>query len=93
MKGSKNAEAFYLSLPVSGESGTLRTFLDGTPLSGRVHAKSGTIMGTRNYAGYISLPNGKEWVFAILINSANGKSRKIMKVIENYLLDVYQTNQ
>ena len=93
MKGSENAEAFYLSLPVSGESGTLRTFLDGTPLSGRVHAKSGTIMGTRNYAGYISLPNGKEWEFAILINSANGKSRKIMKVIENYLLDVYQTNQ
>ena len=41
---------------MSGESGTLRSLLAGTSLQGRVQAKSGTIAGTKNYAGYIYSP-------------------------------------
>lgn len=93
MNGSSERDAFYESLPVSGESGTLRMLLKGTELEGRVHAKSGTIFGTRNYAGYIETAKGDTWVFAILVNSSNAKSRKIQRVIEEYLLDVYRRNQ
>lgn len=88
MNHSPHREAWLASLPVSGESGTLRSLCHGTVLQGRVHAKSGTIAGTKNFAGYIDLPNGKQYVFAILINSAHGKARAIQKVIEQYLLSL-----
>jgi D-alanyl-D-alanine carboxypeptidase/D-alanyl-D-alanine-endopeptidase (penicillin-binding protein 4) len=92
MYGSKNKDVFLASLPCSGESGTLSSFLRDTPLHGKVYAKSGTIGGTKNYAGYIFLPDGRVWVFAVMVNSANCKTRKIQRVIEQYLLDVYQAN-
>lgn len=93
MYRSKNAEAWINSLPVSGETGTLTTLCPKTPLEGRIHAKSGTIAGTKNFAGYIDMPNGDTWVFAILINSAPGKAKKIQNVIQQYLLDVYKEHQ
>lgn len=92
MYGSKHKDVFLNALPCSGESGTLRSFLRDTPLHGKVCAKSGTINGTRNYAGYIFLPDGRVWIFAVMVNSANCKSRTIQRVIEDYLLDVYQRN-
>lgn len=93
MSASSNRDAFYQSLPVSGRSGTIRSLLVGTELEGRVHAKSGTIAGTKNYAGYIELPDGRRWVFAVMVSSAIGKSSEIKHVIERYLLDVYRHNK
>ncbi|MCR4664125.1 MAG: D-alanyl-D-alanine carboxypeptidase/D-alanyl-D-alanine-endopeptidase [Paludibacteraceae bacterium] len=93
MSASSNRDAFYESLPVSGRTGTLRSLLAGTELEGRVHAKSGTIAGTKNYAGYIELPDGRRWVFAVMISSAIGKSTEIKNVIEKYLIDVYRRNR
>ena len=93
MLRSENKEAWMASLPVSGQSGTLKTLCPGTELEGRIHAKSGTIAGTKNFAGYIDMPNGDTWVFAILINSAPGKARNIQTVIQQYLLDVYSAHK
>ena len=72
---------------------TVPSLFYGTELEGKVYAKSGTIAGTKNFAGYIFLPDGRKWTFAILVNSANGKARNIQRVIQNYLLDVYRTNR
>ena len=91
MYRSPSKDAFYASLPVSGQSGTLRSLLPGTELAGRVHAKSGTIAATKNFAGYIELPNGQTWVFAVMVSFGNGKSKDIQRVIGNYLLDLYKT--
>ena len=74
------------SLPISGKTGTLTSLCAGTALEGRIHAKSGTIAGTKNFAGYIDAPNGETWVFAVLINSAPGKAKNIQHVIQKYLL-------
>ena len=93
MARSPYANVWYQSLPVSGESGTLKSLCAGTELQGRIRAKSGTIAGTKNFAGYIDMPNGDQWVFAILINSAPGKAKNIQYVIQQYLLDVYRANQ
>lgn len=93
MSRSNNAEAWMASLPISGQTGTLKSLCPGTALEGRIHAKSGTIAGTKNFAGYIDMPNGDTWVFAILINSAPGKARNIQTIIQQYLLDVYQAHQ
>ena len=86
MARSKHAEAWLASLPVSGLSGTLKTLCPKTELEGRIHAKSGTIAGTKNFAGYLDMPNGDRWVFAILISS-------VQTVIQDYLLDVYRSHQ
>jgi len=93
MAHSKHHAAFYNSLPVSGKTGTLKKLLAGTELEGKIHAKSGTIKGTRNYAGYMDLPNGDQLVFAVLVNSSNGSGAQIRSAIEKYLLDVYQRNK
>jgi len=92
MAGSPNKEAWMASLPVSGQSGTLRSLCAKTSLEGRIHAKSGTIAGTKNFAGYIDMPNGETWVFAILINSAPGKAKNIQHVIQQYLLELTSAN-
>ena len=88
MARSNNREAWMNSLPVSGQSGTLKTLCPQTALEGRIHAKSGTIAGTKNFAGYIDMPNGETWVFAILINSAPGKAKNVQTVIQQYLLQL-----
>lgn len=93
MAASSNKEAWMASLPISGQTGTLTSLCPKTELEGRIHAKSGTIAGTKNFAGYIDAPNGDTWVFAILINSAPGKAKNIQHVIQNYLLDVYKNHQ
>ena len=93
MARSKNRDAWMASLPVSGQTGTLKTLCPKTELEGRIHAKSGTIAGTKNFAGYIDMPNGETWVFAILINSAPGKAKNIQTVIQQYLLDVCGANK
>lgn len=93
MARSKHAEAWFASLPVSGLSGTLKTLCPKTELEGRIHAKSGTIAGTKNFAGYLDMPNGDRWVFAILISSAPCKARRVQTVIQDYLLDVYRSHQ
>ena len=93
MARSNNKEAWIASLPVSGQSGTLKSLCPKTELEGRIHAKSGTIAGTKNFAGYVDMPNGETWVFAILINSAPGKAKNVQHVIQQYLLDVYRQHQ
>jgi D-alanyl-D-alanine carboxypeptidase/D-alanyl-D-alanine-endopeptidase (penicillin-binding protein 4) len=84
---SANQQAFFNSLPVSGEGGTLASFLRNTALQGKVHAKSGTITRVKSYAGYIEL-KGKTYVFALLVNNAHGTSRAVTNKMEKLLLDV-----
>ena len=93
MSKSKYYDDWLHSLPICGKTGTVSGLFRGTALEGRVWAKSGTIAGTKNYAGYIFLPDGRKWAFAILVNSANGKARNIQRVIQDYLLDVYKTHR
>lgn len=89
MQGSQAWDAFYASLPVSGQSGTLRSFGAGTPLEGRVHAKSGTTSQIKAYAGYLEMPNGDRLAFAVIVNNAAIRSREVANVIQRYLLAVY----
>jgi len=84
---SKYSDVFYRSLPVSGESGTLKTILEKTPLKGKVHAKSGSISRVKSYVGYIELEN-QTLVFALLVNNANGTSKEVTKKMEEFFLNV-----
>jgi len=84
---SLNNKVFMNSLPVSGESGTLSSFLEKTPLQGKVRAKSGTISRVKSYAGYIDV-KGKSYTFAILVNNAAGSTKAVTREMEKFLLAI-----
>ncbi len=84
---SKNKEAFFASLPVAGQSGTFKKLLAGTPLAGKVMAKSGSIRRVLCYSGYITLSN-KEYAFSVMVNNYIGSSTDARKTIEQLLLSV-----
>lgn len=84
---SPNKDIFFNSLPVSGKTGTLTTFLAKTPLQGKVHAKSGTISRVKCYAGYVEA-NDKNYVFAVMVNNPNGSSKAATRKIEEFLISI-----
>ncbi|WP_333840570.1 D-alanyl-D-alanine carboxypeptidase/D-alanyl-D-alanine endopeptidase [Novosphingobium sp.] len=55
-------------LPVAGQSGTLKNRLRGTPLEGKLAAKTGTLMGTQTLAGFLATAHGRTLTFAVLVN-------------------------
>lgn len=62
----KNYTDFYNSIAVLGESGTVRNIGRRTKAAGNVRAKSGSIGGTRAYAGYVTTKNGERLSFTMI---------------------------
>lgn len=60
---------FYESLPVAGESGTIRKLAHGTSAEGNLHAKSGTMSRVKSYVGYVRTKSGKLLCFALIGNN------------------------
>jgi D-alanyl-D-alanine carboxypeptidase/D-alanyl-D-alanine-endopeptidase (penicillin-binding protein 4) len=74
-------EAFLDSLPVAGESGTVRKIaLDGDA-SGRLHVKSGHIERVKCYTGVVDAISGQRFVFAVMANNYHGESSPISEGI------------
>ncbi|WP_076536513.1 D-alanyl-D-alanine carboxypeptidase/D-alanyl-D-alanine-endopeptidase [Shewanella sp. UCD-KL21] len=57
-------------LPVSGKSGTLKyqQYFNKPPLKAAISAKTGTMLGVENLAGFIEAKNGKRYAFVIIEN-------------------------
>lgn len=68
-KDSTVFPTFYKSLPVAGESGTIKKLADGTEADGNLHAKSGTMARIKSYAGYVKTESGKMLCFAVIGNN------------------------
>jgi D-alanyl-D-alanine carboxypeptidase/D-alanyl-D-alanine-endopeptidase (penicillin-binding protein 4) len=60
------------SLAVAGERGTLATRLQGTPLQGKLVAKTGSLSGVSGLAGYVSVK--QPITFSLLLNGRFGES-------------------
>jgi D-alanyl-D-alanine carboxypeptidase/D-alanyl-D-alanine-endopeptidase (penicillin-binding protein 4) len=59
-------------LAIAGERGTLATRLRGTPLAGRLRAKTGSLTGVSGLAGFVDVKRPLE--FALLANGSFGES-------------------
>lgn len=65
------ASVFHASLPVAGESETLRLRMRNTPAQGNLHAKTGTTNDVISLSGYATAENGEILAFAFLYNGAD----------------------
>jgi serine-type D-Ala-D-Ala carboxypeptidase/endopeptidase (penicillin-binding protein 4) len=83
---SSNYDVFYNSLPVSGESGTLKRVCKGTVAHGKIHAKSGSIRKVRCYAGYTVSNSGREIAFAMMLNNYTCSSSESRKKLEQMMI-------
>ncbi len=78
--------SFYKSLPVNGQSGTLKNTFLNPLLKGKVHAKSGTSKRLKSYAGYLYDKKGERICFAITVYNHGESKFQISKKIEKILL-------
>ena len=69
---------FYKSIAVLGQTGTVRNLGKGTRAAGNVRAKSGSIEGTRAYAGYVTSKTGNLLSFAIIANKYLPGSQRVI---------------
>ncbi len=82
MYASPQRGNFLDILPVGGEDGTLASRFTDAGLSGRVHAKTGTLAHVSALSGYAQRPD-KSWVaFSILVNNFNGPAADVRKVMD-----------
>jgi D-alanyl-D-alanine carboxypeptidase/D-alanyl-D-alanine-endopeptidase (penicillin-binding protein 4) len=73
--------AFLAGLPHAGQIGTLQKRFIGTPLEGRVVAKTGSITRVNSLSGYIELPSGRTVTFSIQTNNhAQGYRQMLMQI-------------
>jgi D-alanyl-D-alanine carboxypeptidase/D-alanyl-D-alanine-endopeptidase (penicillin-binding protein 4) len=62
------ASVFEASLPVAGQTETLRARMRGAPAQGRLRAKTGSTNEVRSLGGYVTTTNGEELAFAFIYN-------------------------
>lgn len=82
MEKNENGKIFRKSLPISGETGTLKSLCKKQTAHGRVFAKSGTMRRIKSYAGYIDSSTGKRIAFAIIVNNYSGGSSNLRRKME-----------
>ena len=89
---SDNYDAYYNSLSVSGEKGTLKRVCSGTIAHGKIFAKSGSIRNVRCYAGYTTSNSGREIAFAMMLNNFNCSSTKARQKLEKLMIALVSMN-
>lgn len=82
MRRHPNFPMFDAALPVSGNSGSMRSRLGDTASIGRVHAKTGSISRTNTLSGYVQRADGRILLFSIEANHHTLGSAKILAAID-----------
>jgi D-alanyl-D-alanine carboxypeptidase/D-alanyl-D-alanine-endopeptidase (penicillin-binding protein 4) len=68
---------FHASLPLEGESGTLRHRARHTPARGNLHAKTGTTNTVASLGGYVTAKNGEILAFSFIYNGSDRWNAKL----------------
>ena len=93
MVKTPESEVFKNSLPVAGVSGTLKNRLKGTSAQGIVRAKTGSMGGIINLAGYIDSPQYTPLVFSIMLNQHDTSTSKMSKIIDEIVILLARAKQ
>ena len=82
-------DIYFASLPIAGVDGTLRNSFKGTPLEKNLKAKTGSMARVRSIAGTLKTKNGRNILFAVMINNFDLKQAETSKLLEAMLLSLY----
>jgi D-alanyl-D-alanine carboxypeptidase/D-alanyl-D-alanine-endopeptidase (penicillin-binding protein 4) len=85
-------EAFRATLPVGGKSGSLSRRFRGTPLEGRIFAKTGTVQGVNALSGFLVAASGETLVFSVIANDRPADADSVVPVIDALLLEIAAGN-
>ncbi|MDH3292359.1 MAG: D-alanyl-D-alanine carboxypeptidase/D-alanyl-D-alanine-endopeptidase [Gemmatimonadota bacterium] len=88
MRTHPSGSGFLRGLPRSGQPGSLRDRFIGTPLEGRVVAKTGSIARVNSLAGYVERPDGRTVVFAIFANNHTVPYSAMLQQIDSLVLEL-----
>ena len=77
-------KTYFDSLPVGGQSGTLKRMFYGEG-NGQIFAKTGTLNKVKTLAGYMKTNTGKTLVFSLLINNYAGSVDQVKSRMEKIL--------
>lgn len=80
----KYYKTYFTSLPVGGQSGTLKRMFIGAG-NGQVFAKTGTLNKVKTLAGYLKTNSGKTLVFSLMVNNYSGSVDMVKKRMEKIL--------
>lgn len=91
MAKSSMADTYVSLFPKVGKEGTVRNFLKGTALDGKLVLKSGSMNGVHCYAGYKLGSNGKPThSVVIIVNNFFCTRDALRKEIQRFLLAVFK---
>jgi len=91
MYRSEHYKVFYASMPIGGQTGTLKYYFKDSKATGNLRAKSGTMQGVRNYAGYVTNKYDETIAFCLLLNDYDADRRTaIMKQLENLVVGMIE---
>lgn len=79
---------FFASLPIAGQTGTLKRMFLTSKNFGQINAKTGTLNTVKTLAGYAKTRGGKTLTFSVLLNGYRGSVAGAKKVIEDVLESV-----
>lgn len=91
MYHSNHAKVFLSSLPVAGESGTLKYFGKGKAIESNWMAKTGSMTGVRTYCGYLKTSKGETYTVSILINNYQCSSKELNVKLLNFLINIFNS--
>jgi serine-type D-Ala-D-Ala carboxypeptidase/endopeptidase (penicillin-binding protein 4) len=86
MTGSRHGPTWTSLMAVTGESGTLRQRLRGTPAAGRFHGKTGTLRDVTSLSGAVVGDDGTRYHLAVLANEASGQDRWVARSLMDELI-------
>ncbi|MCU7613295.1 D-alanyl-D-alanine carboxypeptidase/D-alanyl-D-alanine-endopeptidase [Chryseobacterium sp. GMJ5] len=84
LMNEKYYKTYLASLPVGGQSGTLKRMFIGQG-NGQIFAKTGTLNKVKALAGYIKTNSGKTLVFSLLVNNYSGSVDQVKSKMEKIL--------
>lgn len=74
----------------TGNTGTLNNFYK--PLAGKLFAKTGTLSGVVALSGFMYANSGRLLFFSVQVNNHNTEAVKVRRLVEGYLLKLWQDN-
>lgn len=88
MRASPKNAAFMRALPHAGALGSLHDRFAGTPVEGKVIAKTGSISHVNSLSGFVQRRNGKTLIFSIIANNHDAKYRDALDAIDSVVVEL-----